>query len=942
VALVIDGVTLSVADRVLVYQQTNAVQNGVYVVTSVGSGSTNWVLTRSSDTNTYGLTSPNTLGEGSTFFVQQGTTGAGETYTCNTVGTIVFGTTNITFTQISATQIYSAGTGLTLAGTQFSITNTAVTAASYGAANKTLTATVNAQGQLTALADTNIAIPMSQVTSGVLGATQGGTGQSSYAVGDLLYANTTTSLARLADVATGNALISGGVAADPSWGKIGLDTHVSGTLPIANGGTNGSATPTAGGIAYGTGTAYAFNTAGTSGQYLTSGGAGAPTWVTLPNNVASISFGTTGLTPNTASTGAVTVAGTLAIANGGTGETTRQAAMDTLAGATTLGQYLRGNGTDVVMAAIVAGDVPTLNQNTTGTAGGLTGSPSISVGTVTTAAGSAAAPAITTTGNTNTGMFFPAADTIAFSEGGVESMRIDSSGNLLVGITSTSNSAKVSIVGGSLALNQNSAGNAASIIRRYNNSGSNGIQIQGNSADTVNDTNPGAYISIGGGALTDTFEGNIVLTAYGNTAGGTRNNITFQTRSGVNTVAERMRIDSSGNVGIGTSSSLDKLTVAGGIKVTASLTVGAIAANSTFIDNASGSARMLSYGPNSSTRGTFDFFQATSTNTSGQVALSINSSGTVSATTFSGALSGNATTATTATNQSGGTVAASTATVTPNTTGVSTGLTVVNGDITAYRSGGTTGVVYLSTSGTRYLFWDGTNYNLNGAPVVASNITAGGNVTGSSTSCTGNAATATLAANTSSISSAVGGGYTWTGVQLFQSNQNTTGSNPPLQAYSTSSLGAIMSFHRGGVYAINMGLDSDNVFRIGGWSAGANRLQMDMSGNLTMAGNVTAFSDERKKKNWRSVTENFVEKLADVKVGVYDRVDEEITQVGVSAQSLQEVLPEAVLTDNDGFLSVAYGNAAMTSAVELAKELVALKELVKELKAEVDELKKAK
>jgi hypothetical protein len=51
-----------------------------------------------------------------------------------------------------------------------------------------------------------------------------------------------------------------------------------------------------------------------------------------------------------------------------------------------------------------------------------------------------------------------------------------------------------------------------------------------------------------------------------------------------------------------------------------------------------------------------------------------------------------------------------------------------------------------------------------------------------------------------------------------------------------------MSFHRAGVYAINMGLDSDNVFRIGGWSAGANRLQMDMSGNLTMAGSVTATS----------------------------------------------------------------------------------------------------
>jgi hypothetical protein len=71
-------------------------------------------------------------------------------------------------------------------------------------------------------------------------ATAGGTGQTSYAVGDILYANTTTSLAKLADVATGNALISGGVGVAPSYGKIGLTTHISGVLPVANGGTNAS------------------------------------------------------------------------------------------------------------------------------------------------------------------------------------------------------------------------------------------------------------------------------------------------------------------------------------------------------------------------------------------------------------------------------------------------------------------------------------------------------------------------------------------------------------------------------------------------------------------------------------------------------------------------------------------------------------------------------
>lgn len=101
---------------------------------------------------------------------------------------------------------------------------------------------------------------------------------------------------------------------------------------------------------------------------------------TATTPVTTISFGTTGLTPSTATSGAVTVAGTLAIANGGTGQTTRQNAMDALAGAVTSGQYLRGNGTDVVMSAIQAADVPTLNQNTTGTASNVTGTVAIANG----------------------------------------------------------------------------------------------------------------------------------------------------------------------------------------------------------------------------------------------------------------------------------------------------------------------------------------------------------------------------------------------------------------------------------------------------------------------------------------------------------------------------------------------------------------------------------
>lgn len=117
-----DGPTAAPGDRILVYSQTNAYENGVYTVTTVGDGSTPWVLTRATDADTYAVKSPNSLGEGDAFFVTSGNTGAGETYVCNTQGTITFGTTAINFVQVSATQIYSAGTGLTLTNTTFSLT----------------------------------------------------------------------------------------------------------------------------------------------------------------------------------------------------------------------------------------------------------------------------------------------------------------------------------------------------------------------------------------------------------------------------------------------------------------------------------------------------------------------------------------------------------------------------------------------------------------------------------------------------------------------------------------------------------------------------------------------------------------------------------------------------------------------------------------------------
>jgi len=268
-ALVIDGVTVSAADRVLVYEQTDATQNGIYVVTDTGSGSTNWVLTRSSDADTYVNASPDGLSEGSTVFVQQGTTGAGETYTCNTQGTIVFGTTDITFAQISSAQIYSAGTGLTLAGTQFSITNTGLAANTYGSASAVPVIAFNAQGQATSVTDTAIAIAASQITSGTVTVAQGGTGATTltgYVKGNGTSAFTASSTIPASDISSGAALTRtddtnvtltlGGSPTTALLAATSLTLGWTGQLSASRGGTGLSSPGTAGNVLTSDGTGW--------------------------------------------------------------------------------------------------------------------------------------------------------------------------------------------------------------------------------------------------------------------------------------------------------------------------------------------------------------------------------------------------------------------------------------------------------------------------------------------------------------------------------------------------------------------------------------------------------------------------------------------------------------------------------------------------------------
>jgi len=269
--------TLTAGDRILVKNQASSQFNGIYVASS-----TAWA--RSADMNTWAEV-PSAF-----TFIESGTTLAdtGWVSTANQGGTI--NVTPMPWSQFSGAGSYLAGTGLTLTGNTFSITNTAVTAAAYGSSSQVATFTVNAQGQLTLAANASISIAATQVTSGTIdsarlsGSYSGITGLGT--LGDLTVTNT------ISGSISGNA-----ATATTATKSTNLAGGATGSLPYQ------SATDTT-----------AFLTAGTNGQVLTLTG-GIPSWTNASTGTVTSVSGT-GTVSGISLSGTVTTTGNLTL--GGT------------------------------------------------------------------------------------------------------------------------------------------------------------------------------------------------------------------------------------------------------------------------------------------------------------------------------------------------------------------------------------------------------------------------------------------------------------------------------------------------------------------------------------------------------------------------------------------------------------------------------------------------
>lgn len=264
--LTVDSYTFVVGDvgkRILVKNEVSGANNGVYTLTQAGTTLLPYILTRATDYDTSG-SGTNEVDQGDLLLVLSGTVNSNTSWVQQTPLPITVGTTAIVFIQFAAVQTYTAGTGLTLATNQFSITNTG-TAGTYGSASAVPVFVTNAQGQVTSVTNTTIAIAGSAVTGNI----------------------------------TGNA------------------ANVTGTVAVVNGGTGLTATPTNGQIDIGNGTGFTRATLSAGSNITITNGAGS---ISIAGNAGTVTSVGQSFTGGIISVGGspVTSSGTLALTVAGT------------------------------------------------------------------------------------------------------------------------------------------------------------------------------------------------------------------------------------------------------------------------------------------------------------------------------------------------------------------------------------------------------------------------------------------------------------------------------------------------------------------------------------------------------------------------------------------------------------------------------------------------
>jgi hypothetical protein len=306
-ALVVDSYTFvspgDINKRVLVKDEATGANNGVYTVTQVGDASNPYILTRATDYDTSG-SGTNEIDQGDLVLVLSGTINANTSWVQQTPLPITVGTTALVFIEFAAVQTYTAGTGLSLITNQFSITNIG-TAGTYGSASAVPVLTTNAQGQVTGVTNTAIAIAGSAVTGNI----------------------------------SGNA------------------ANVTGIVAVANGGT-GTATPA---LVAGTNVSITGTWPNQTINSSNPGGTVTSVAATVPSFLS-----VTGSPITSSGTLAISYSGTaLPIANGGTGATASGAAFNALSPITSTGDLIIGNGTNSATRLAIGANNYVLTSNGT-------------------------------------------------------------------------------------------------------------------------------------------------------------------------------------------------------------------------------------------------------------------------------------------------------------------------------------------------------------------------------------------------------------------------------------------------------------------------------------------------------------------------------------------------------------------------------------------------